>query len=85
VGEHLRALSKHHQVLCVTHLPAIAALAHHHFKVSKEVAAGRTRTRAAELFDKDRVEEIADMIAGGAAHATARAEAKRLLGLVERA
>jgi DNA repair protein RecN (Recombination protein N) len=81
VGEHLRALSKHHQVLCVTHLPAIAALAHHHFKVSKDVAAGRTRTKAAELFEQDRVEEIADMIAGGAAHATARAEARRLLGL----
>lgn len=82
VGEHLRALSSHHQVLCVTHLPAIAALAHHHFKVSKDVAGGRTRTSAAELFEQERVEEIADMIAGGAAHATARAEARRLLGLV---
>ncbi len=80
VGEHLRGLSKHHQVLCVTHLPAIAALAHHHFKVSKSATGGRTRTTATELFEDARVEEIADMIAGGAAHATARAEARRLLG-----
>src|SRR5262249_51368466 len=37
VGEHLRGLATRHQVLCVTHLPAIAALAHRHFKVTKDV------------------------------------------------
>jgi len=80
VGEHLRALaSGGHQILCVTHLPAIAALAHRHFKVEKHVAGGRTRTEVVELAGEPRVEEVADMIAGGAAHATARAEARRLL------
>ncbi len=79
VGEHLRALAAHHQILCVTHLPAIAALAHQHFKVEKRTSAGRTRTEVALLAGDSRVEEIADMIAGGAAHATARAEARRLL------
>jgi DNA repair protein RecN (Recombination protein N) len=81
VGEHLRMLSERHQILCVTHLPAIAALAHRHFKVSKVVAGGRTTTGVVELSGEARVEEVADMIAGGAAHATARAEAKRLLAL----
>jgi DNA repair protein RecN (Recombination protein N) len=80
VGEHLRALGKEHQVLCVSHLPAIAALAERHFKVEKSVQGGRTRTEVAPLSGNARVEEIADMIAGGAAHATARAEARRLLG-----
>jgi DNA repair protein RecN (Recombination protein N) len=65
----------------VTHLPAIAAAAHEHFKVAKRVAGGRTRTEIAVLEGEDRVEEVADMIAGGAAHATARAEARRLLAL----
>ncbi len=79
VGEHLRALGKEHQVLCVSHLPAIAALAERHFKVVKSVQGGRTRTGVELLAGNARVEEIADMIAGGAAHATARAEARRLL------
>jgi DNA repair protein RecN (Recombination protein N) len=79
VGEHLRLLSARHQILCVTHLPAIAALAHRHFKVTKSVAEGRTTTGVVELTGDARVEEVADMIAGGAAHATARAEAMRLL------
>ena len=80
VGEHLRALGKEHQVLCVSHLPAIAALAEVHFKVVKSVQGGRTRTAVERLSGSARVEEVADMIAGGAAHATARAEARRLLG-----
>jgi DNA repair protein RecN (Recombination protein N) len=79
VGEHLRGLARHHQVVCVTHLPAIAALAQHHFKVAKVVVSGRTRTAVNPLAGDARVEEVADMIAGGADQATARAEARRLL------
>ena len=80
VGQHLRALAAgQHQVLCVTHLPAIAAAAERHLQVKKEVSGGRTRTQVAVLEGEARIEEIADMIAGGAAHATARAEAARLL------
>ncbi len=80
VGEHLRQLGTGHQVLVVTHLPAIAALADQHFRVSKLVRGGRTHTSVARLAGDARVAEVADMIAGGAAHATARAEAQRLLG-----
>ncbi|MFM7281755.1 MAG: DNA repair protein RecN, partial [Planctomycetia bacterium] len=64
---------------CVTHMPAIAAVAERHFKVEKEVIGNRTRTKVGLLEGKARVEEIADMIAGGSAHASARAEAERLL------
>ncbi|MCC7015443.1 MAG: DNA repair protein RecN [Planctomycetes bacterium] len=80
VGAHLRKLGLHHQVLCVTHLPAIAALAARHLKVQKSVEGGRTRTEVGELRGEARVLEIADMIAGGAQQETAKAEARRLLG-----
>lgn len=80
VGAHLRKLGEHHQVLCVTHLPAIAAMAQRHLKASKQIEGGRTRTAVEELHDEARVQEVADMIAGGADQETARAEARRLLG-----
>ena len=79
VGEHLRELAHHHQILCVTHLPAIAALADRHLRVSKAFQGGRTLTSVEALEGEARVEEVADMIAGGADHETARAEARRLL------
>jgi DNA repair protein RecN (Recombination protein N) len=79
VADHLRRLGEHHQVLCVTHLPAIAARAEHHYKVAKEVDGKRTRTVVRALSGAEREAEVADMIAGGAEHASARAEARRLL------
>ena len=80
VAKHLEVLGHHHQVLCVTHLPAIAARAARHLKVEKSVEGGRTRTRITPLEKDARIAEIADMIAGGAAEPTALAEARRLLG-----
>lgn len=81
VGEHLRELARtQHQVVCVTHLPAIAALADQHFKVEKRVRSGRTQTVVSVLEGDARVSEVADMIAGGADQASAKAEARRLLG-----
>jgi DNA repair protein RecN (Recombination protein N) len=79
VASHLEQLGRHHQVLCVTHLPAIAARAAAHLCVAKEVVDGRTRTSVTALAGEARVTEIAAMIAGGADAATARAEAVRLL------
>jgi len=79
VGGYLKSLADLHQVLCVSHLPAIAAAGDHHLLVSKAVSGGRTRTAVALLGEEERVEEIADMIAGGGEHETARAEARRLL------
>jgi DNA repair protein RecN (Recombination protein N) len=79
VGSHLRELGEHHQILCVTHLPAVAAAAHLHLKIEKDTEKGRTRTRVAELGAQERISEVADMIGGGADAETARAEASRLL------
>ena len=79
VGAHLRAMGEHHQILCVTHLPAVAAAAHRHLRVEKRTDEGRTRTWVQELASDARVSEVADMISGGADAETAQAEARRLL------
>lgn len=64
VGERLRALGERFQVLCVTHVPQLAAHAATHFRVSKEVAGGRTRVRIERLSDAQRVVELARLMAG---------------------
>jgi len=64
LGARLRALSGHAQVLCVTHLPQVAAYADVHIHISKRVTAGRTLTSAAPLRSEARVEELARMMAG---------------------
>lgn len=81
VGKHLAALGEHYQILCVTHLPAVAAAASRHLRVRKGEIDGRTRTVVEWLDAEDRVSEVADMISGGAAEKTALAEARRLLGV----
>lgn len=64
VGKKLKKVAASHQVLCVTHLPQIAALADSHYVVQKEVAKGRTFTEVKKLKDKERVEEVARMLGG---------------------
>jgi len=64
VGRKLRELGGHHQVLCVTHLPQVAAQAHRQLKVSKALADGRTRTGITSLGSDARTEEIARMLGG---------------------
>jgi DNA repair protein RecN (Recombination protein N) len=79
VGERLRSLGRHRQVICVTHLPLIAALAEHHLAVSKHVAGGRTSARVATLERAERVEELARMLAGERVTETTRRQARELL------
>lgn len=64
VGRKLRELGEAHQVLCVTHLPQVAAQAHHQFRVLKQLRDGRTRTSVEGLADSERLEEIARMLGG---------------------
>jgi DNA repair protein RecN (Recombination protein N) len=64
VGRKLRQLSKFHQVLCITHLPQIAAFADFHFVVEKEESRGNTLTRVNVLEKSQRAEEIARMLGG---------------------
>ncbi|MDR1191694.1 MAG: DNA repair protein RecN [Verrucomicrobiales bacterium] len=77
VGRRLRALARKHQVLCITHLPQVAAAGHHHFAVQKTAAKGRTITRLAALAGAARLEELARMF--GDRGATAQALAGALL------
>ncbi len=72
VGEQIRAVADHRQVLCVTHLPQIAAYADHHFHVEKTEVDGRTETQVRRLTGAARKDELARMLGG---HATARAKA----------
>jgi DNA repair protein RecN (Recombination protein N) len=64
VGEKMRKLAAEHQVLCITHLPQVAAAAAAQFVVTKEVVGGRTHSRLREVTGKARQEEIARMLGG---------------------
>ncbi len=64
VGRLLRELGKRRQVLCVTHLPQVAAQGHAHFQVSKERKQKSTRTRIIPLDEEARIREIARMVGG---------------------
>ena len=80
VGKKLRRIGESSQVLCITHLPQIAAAGHAHFQISKTVMNGRTHTRVVRLTSAERVEEVARMIAGAVPTTAARAAARELLG-----
>lgn len=79
VGGKLRQLAANNQVICVTHLPQIAAFGSTHFHVWKEEERGRTRARVAMLGPEERVEEIARMLGGEERSESARAHARELL------
>ena len=79
VGRKLRALAERQQVLCVTHLPQIAAFADQHLAVRKQVARGRTETGVDSLSERERVEEVARMLGGETITQTARQHAQEML------
>lgn len=64
VGKLLRELGNHHQVMCVTHLPQVAAQAQHHMSVSKTTRKGSTTSSVKQLSPTDRIDEIARMMGG---------------------
>jgi len=78
VGEKMQALGVSHQVLCITHLPQVAAKARTHCVVSKEVESGRTNSRLTRLNPEARILELARMLGGDTP--SARALATSLLG-----
>lgn len=79
VGAKLRALGSHRQVMCVTHLPQVAAQGHAHLSVSKSVEGKATRTHIALLDANGRNEELARMLGGVEIDQEARTHAKRML------
>ena len=64
VGAKMQILGRDHQVICITHLPQVAATASSHFVVTKDVARGRTFSNLHEVTGKGRQEEIARMLGG---------------------
>jgi DNA repair protein RecN (Recombination protein N) len=64
VGLQLRALGQHRQVVCVTHLPQVAALGHHHLQVSKQTGKDTTVTEIKHLDTQQRIDEVARMLGG---------------------
>ncbi len=79
VGKRLRDLGREFQVLCITHLPQIAARATTQFKIDKQVRGGRTVTSVERLDPEGRVAEISRMIAGDAVSEQMRASAREML------
>ena len=79
VGHKLKSLSRGQQVLCVTHLPQIAAFASHHFVVEKGEEKGRTRTAIRSLDPAARVEEVARMLSGARRTETSLRHAEQML------
>lgn len=79
VGKKLRALARAHQVVCITHLPQIAACADHHYLIEKREAGGRSRTSVWHLDDVERREEIARMLSGARLTETSRKHAEAML------
>jgi DNA repair protein RecN (Recombination protein N) len=64
VGKSIQNLAQTHQIICITHLPQIAAYGKAHYKVEKYVDDGRTFTRVNVLAGEDRVKEIASLMGG---------------------
>ena len=79
IGSKLRDLSKHHQVLCITHLPQIASYANRHLTVRKQVVGDETRTTVRAIDGGERLEELSEMIGGRHITETTRAQARELL------
>ncbi len=79
IAVHLHRLSAEGQVICITHLPQIAAMADAHFRIDKEESAGRTRTHVARIRGEESLEELARLLGGGEANKEALANAAALL------
>lgn len=84
VGDAMRALAATHQVFAITHLPQLAARAHHHLRVTKAAKGGVTTTDVAALAGDDRVREVARMLGGDADSAVGQAHARELLAVSAR-
>ncbi|CAG1771511.1 partial DNA repair protein RecN, partial [uncultured bacterium] len=79
VGLKLKEVSKGNQVLCITHLPQVAAFADRHFVVSKKTANGRTVTTVSEASGDERIDQISGMLGGLKVTDTTRKHAAELI------
>ncbi|MES2354512.1 MAG: DNA repair protein RecN [Pseudomonadota bacterium] len=81
VGQLLQQLGNTHQVMCVTHLPQVAASGSQHWRVAKSAVSGGVRSRIESLDAEARVEELARMLGGVKITETTRKHAKEMLGV----
>jgi DNA repair protein RecN (Recombination protein N) len=79
VGEKLWGMAANHQVICITHLPQVAAFADTHYTIAKHVDAGRTRSTVEPLDDEQRADEIAAMLDGVPITDASRTTARTML------
>ncbi len=84
VGQQLRALGKNRQVLCVTHLPQVAALGENHFQVNKTSESDSTHTTIIELKNESRIEEISRMLGGITITGQTLAHAEEMIATAQR-
>lgn len=83
IANKISSIAGHSQVLCITHLPQVAAMADHEFKIAKAVHQGRTTTIVTRLSEDERVDELARMLAGTSVTQLTREHAQELLRLAE--
>ena len=83
VSERLSYIGKKHQVLCITHLPQIAAMADTHFEIKKSVENGVTATKIRKLTEKDEVDELARLLGGAEITENVRENAEEMKRLAE--
>ena len=81
VGERLRAVAAHHQVVAITHLPQSAVYGDRHLAVSKTVSGGRTRSTVRVLEGDERVDEIARMLGGASLTSVVERHARELIAM----
>lgn len=83
VGENMKDLAKYHQIVAITHLPQIASLGDIHFRVSKHVDEGRTRTQVQRLTDEQHAMQVATLISGEEVTDAAMESARELIASVQ--
>lgn len=84
IADKIYQISSDSQVLCITHLPQVAAVADYQYFISKEIIAGRTETRVSRLSGEERTKEIARMLAGSEITPLTMEHAKELLNMAQK-
>jgi len=79
VGQKMKALSQHHQIICITHLPQIAKYGQHHFQIAKQIDNDRTHTVIRPIDHEERIQEIARMLGGETITEKTLAHAREIL------
>ncbi len=79
VGEKLKSISRNHQIICITHLPQIAAMGDHHYKIEKSSDESSSFTSLRALNKEESIEELARLLSGTEITDAAREQAKKLI------